>query len=108
MFLCQIFYLARVLQPIREVPLNVQCQSRAGASHRMYLSGVAKFFFGRAGSSELDELAKSCAGVRKAPRGQLYSKIVERLPHRLRLLILHRDLKRSEERRVGKECSARK
>ncbi|PYU53470.1 MAG: hypothetical protein DMG48_01380 [Acidobacteria bacterium] len=93
MLLCQIFYLARVLQPIREVPLNVQCQSRACASHRMYLSGVAKFFFNGAGGSELDELAKSRAGVRKAPRGQLYSKIVERLPHRLRLPIPHRDLK---------------
>ena len=93
MLLCQIFYLARVLQPIREVPLNVQCQSRAGASHRMYLSGVAKFFFDCASGSELDELAKSRAGVRKAPRGQLYSKIVERLPNTLRLLIFHRDLR---------------
>src|SRR5205807_4299636 len=56
MFLCQLFYLARILQPIREVPLNMQCQSRAGASDRMYLSGVAKFFFDCAGGSELDEL----------------------------------------------------
>src|SRR2546430_14956213 len=37
MFPCQLSYFARVLQPIREVPLNVQCQSRARASHRMYL-----------------------------------------------------------------------
>src|SRR6266566_1039521 len=90
MFLCQIFYLARVLQPIREVPLNVQCQSRAGASHRMYLSGVAEFFFNRAGGSELDELAKSCAGVGKAPRRQFYPEIVQRLPNHLGLFSFHR------------------
>src|SRR5207249_5073835 len=90
---CMFSGTSRILQPIREVPLNMQCQSRAGASDRMYLSGVAKFFFDCAGGSELDELAKSCAGVRKAPRGQLYSKIVERLPNTLRLLIFHRDLR---------------
>src|SRR2546429_8709691 len=88
-----LFPYTTLFRSIREVPLNMQCQRRAGASDRMYLSGVDKFFFDCAGGSELDELAKSCAGVRKAPRGQLYSKIVERLPNTLRLLIFHRDLR---------------
>src|SRR2546429_7395459 len=51
-----LFPYTTLFRSIREVPLNMQCQSRAGASDRMYLSGVAKFFFDCAGGSELDEL----------------------------------------------------
>src|SRR5437667_9328381 len=56
----------------------------------MHLGGIAEFFFNRAGGSQLDELAKSCAGVGKAPRRQFYPEIVQRLPNRLGLFSFHR------------------
>jgi len=46
----------------------------------MHLGGIAEFFFNRAGGSELDELAKACAGVGKAPGRQFYPEIVGALP----------------------------
>src|SRR5260370_38069443 len=58
----------------------------------MDLSSIGEFFFARTGGGELNELSESRTGVRKAPRRQLYSEIVERLPNRLSLHILHRDL----------------
>src|SRR6266478_910676 len=75
-----------------EVPLNVQCQSGASTRQRMHLRGIAEFFFDGARGGELDELAESRAGIREAPRRELYPKVIERFPNHLGLLTFHSDL----------------
>ncbi len=92
MLLGEVSYFASVIHSPGEVPLNVQCQSGASPRQCVHLRGVTEFFLDSARGRELDELAESRPGIRKAPRRELYPKIIERLPNHLGLLAFHSDL----------------